>query len=122
MLNSTWPAETDDTPSAVGSTPEIAHGWRPYSATIQPSSIASHGSGRLYNASFRYQRLASSRRLLASQNEYANRTMKYMPQATMMRNDQNSTGTFGIVLSAARRMSAGVALAGSSRLRRSNSA
>ena len=29
----------------VGSTPSIAQGWRPISASIQPSSIATHGSG-----------------------------------------------------------------------------
>src|SRR6185369_15484901 len=105
--------EIEETPSAVGSTPSIAHGWRPFSATIQPSSAASQGSGRLHSASLRYQRLASSRRLLASQNDQPNRAMKYIPQPTMMRKDQNSNGTFGIVLSAARRTSAAVACAGS---------
>jgi len=31
----------------VGSTSLMIHGWRPYSATIQPSSAAIHGSGML---------------------------------------------------------------------------
>ena len=30
---------------AVGSTPSMIQGWRPNSATNQPSSAASHGSG-----------------------------------------------------------------------------
>src|SRR3569623_3671889 len=96
-LTSTWPAETLETPSAVGSTPSIAQGWRPYSATIQPSSIASQGSGRLHSAIFRYQRCRSSRRVADSQKEKAKSVLKYLPQPAIRRNDQNSTGTFGIV-------------------------
>src|SRR4051812_10906938 len=100
----------------------MAHGWRPYSATIQPSSIASHGNGRLHNAAFRYQRWRSSSRRADSQNEYANSAMNHRPQPTIRRNDQNSTGTFGIVLAAAFRMSAPVAVAGSAITRLSSSA
>src|SRR5665647_272474 len=94
-LVATCAADTDDTPSAVGSTPSIAHGWLPYSATIQPSSIASHGSGRLHSAARKSQRWRSSWRLADSQNAYPNNAMNHRPQPTMMRNDQNKTGTFG---------------------------
>jgi hypothetical protein len=59
----------------------------------------------------------SSRRSIASQNDEANRAMKYMPQPTMMRNDQNSSGTFGIVRWRPRCTSAWVAWAGSARSR-----
>src|SRR5262249_24470626 len=38
-------AGTGDPPRKVGSTPSMAQGCRPYSATIQPSSPAIHGSG-----------------------------------------------------------------------------
>ena len=38
--------------------------------------------------------------------------MNQKPQPTMMRNDQNSTGTLGIVLAAARAMSSCVARVG----------
>ena len=47
---------TDETPSAVGRTSSITQGWRPYSATIQPSSAAIQGSGRLRHAARRNRR------------------------------------------------------------------
>ena len=113
MLPITWPLLVEDTPMKVGSTPSIAHGWRPYSATIQPSSAASHGSGRLHRA-MRRKRGFSSLRLLDSRKAQANRAMKKKPSATMIRNEKNSTGTFGTVSQAARSITDSSALAGSS--------
>src|SRR5450755_3733244 len=121
-LVATCAVDTDETPSAVGRMPSMAQGCLPYSATIQPSSAASHGSGRLYSATRRYQRWRCRLRVDASQNEYANSAMNQKPQATINRNDQNKTGTLGMVLAAARAMSACVALVGSSMVRLSRSA
>ncbi len=44
-MNSTCATDSDDDPRAVGRTPSIAQGWRPYSATTQPNSAAIQGSG-----------------------------------------------------------------------------
>ncbi len=63
QLNSTLCASVPETPRKVGSTPSITQGWRPYSATIQPSSAANHGSGRLHSAAHRNKRYLSSRRV-----------------------------------------------------------
>jgi hypothetical protein len=46
----TLAAEMLETARNVGNTPSITQGCRPTSATIQPSSAASHGSGRLNSA------------------------------------------------------------------------
>jgi cytochrome bd-type quinol oxidase subunit 1 len=43
------PRETEETPREVGSTPSTTHGWL-YSASIQPSSAANQGKGRLQSA------------------------------------------------------------------------
>jgi hypothetical protein len=41
---------------AVGSTPSTVHGWRPNSATNQPSSAAIHGAGIIHTARCSAQR------------------------------------------------------------------
>ena len=52
-----------DADRCVGRTSLMVHGWRPYSATTQPSSAASHGSGIAHTANRNSQRrLATLRR------------------------------------------------------------
>ena len=57
----TLPAEMLETPRKVGSTPSMTHGWRPYSATNQPSSAAIHGSGSSAIAAISSQRVLEQR-------------------------------------------------------------
>ena len=53
------PPLTLETPSPVGNTPSMTHGWRPTSATTQPSSAAIHGNGRHQAANLRNRRCLS---------------------------------------------------------------
>src|ERR1035441_8843810 len=106
-------AEVVETPRNVGSSPSMAHGCRPYSATIQPSSAANQGNGKLYKATRRNQRFRSSRWRDAKKNATANKAMRKIPSATMNRKLQKRTGTFGTVDHAARSICSDVAAAGS---------
>src|ERR1700694_158925 len=102
-LIATSPAVTDDVDRCVGSTSLIAHGWRPYSATIHPNSIAIQGKGMLHSASFRIHLLFARRRRATTRNADANTNRNHRPSPTMMRNDQKIGATLGIVsLTAAR--------------------
>ena len=107
--NHTLEAATEELASAVGSTPSIAQGWRPYSDTNQPSSHEIHGSGRLSAASQRNNGWRSSARRAESQKESAKSAMKKKPMPTMTRNDQNNGPTDGAVSRAARAISSSVA-------------
>ena len=99
---------------AVGSTPSMIQGWRPNSATNQPSSAASHGSGIEKKASRSSQGKRSSWRTEASQKNVAIRAMKYKPRPTISLKDQNRGATVGTVSQAALSICSGVACRGSS--------
>ena len=97
----------------VGKTPSIAQGWRPISATIQPSSAASQGSG-IANSAIRWnQRASICLRRLARTNAVANSAIIAKPISAMIRKLQNISGTLGTVSHAACSICAGVAVAGS---------
>ena len=49
----TLAADRLETAMNVGSTPSMTHGWRPTSATNQPSSAAIQGNGRVHSATYR---------------------------------------------------------------------
>src|SRR5258705_10960379 len=108
-LNQIWPVVTDEVDRWVGSTSLIVHGCRPYSATIQPSSIAIHGSGMLHSAILRIHWLFASLRLATMTNAATNTNRNHSPSPTMMRNDQKIGATFGIVSLTAARICSGVA-------------
>src|SRR5215471_16167773 len=108
-LNQTWPAVTDDVDRCVGSTSLIDHGWRPYSATIQPSSIAIHGNGMLHIATWRIHWLVATTRRATMTNADTKTNRNHRPSPTMTRNDQKIGATFGIVSSTAMRICSGVA-------------
>src|ERR1700761_876907 len=89
--------------SAVGRMPAIVQGWRPTSATTQPNSAASQGSGIAQTAQRRNQRrlaCCSSRRA-HSQNAVTKVARNRKPRPTMMRNEKNTGATGGIVFFAA---------------------
>ena len=69
-----------DTERNVGSTPLIVHGWRPYSATIQPSSQATHGSGMLHTARRSSQRCGARLRSARKKNDAAKMNRNSMPK------------------------------------------
>src|SRR5262249_16870235 len=108
-LNQTWLAGMLETERKVGSTPSMVQGWRPYSATIQPSSLDIQGRGNASNASRRYQRCFSKSRLADSQKENGKKVMKKKQMPTMKRKAQNRTGTLGTVSHAAFSICSGVA-------------
>src|ERR1700737_610147 len=108
-LVATSVAVTEEVDRCVGSTSLIVQGWRPYSATIQPSSIAIHGRGMLQRASFRIHWLFARRRRATMMNADANTNRNQRPRPTMRRNDQKIGKTLGIVSSTAARIWSGVA-------------
>ena len=59
-LSATLDGRIGETARNVGSTPSIAQGCRPCSATNQPSSAATHGSGRPKERAFKNSRLSSN--------------------------------------------------------------
>jgi len=63
MLPIRSPVDRVDEASSVGSTSPMLQGWRPYSATIQPSSIAIQGAGMLNRIVFKSQRFWWNTRL-----------------------------------------------------------
>src|SRR5258705_6283435 len=93
----------------VGRTSLIVHGWRPYSATIQPSSDAIHGSGMLHSASLQIHRLFARLRRATMMNADAKMNRNQSPRPTMTRNDQKIGKTFRIVSLTAARICSGVA-------------
>ena len=63
MLPMTSQADRVEVDGRVGSTSPMVQGWRPYSATIQPSSAAIQGAGMLKTTAFSSQRFRSNTRL-----------------------------------------------------------
>src|ERR1700687_3453069 len=93
----------------VGYTPSMVQGCRPFSATIQPSSLDIQGSGVARMARRRNQRCCSNVRLADSQKAKAKKAMKKNPMPTMKRNDQMSVNTLGTVSHAALSICSGAA-------------
>jgi hypothetical protein len=96
---STVPAPTDgDALSAVLSTPNTVHGWRPISVKIQPNEFAASGSTTAHGPSRQNQRVtrgsaSCSRRV--SHSPASPNTVTTRPSPIMKRNDQYVTGMFG---------------------------
>src|ERR1035441_4806014 len=74
-VNKTCAVDTEEDARNVGSTPSIAQGCRPYSATNQPSSAASHGSGSDHRKA-RNSHLREKSSLDVYQKAAANKKMK----------------------------------------------
>src|SRR5476651_39680 len=89
----------------------MIQGCRPNSATNQPSSAASQGSGKVQSASRNSQRGASASRIVY-QSEIANTASSTKPNSTMKRKVKKIEGTLGTVDQAASRICSGVAWAG----------
>ena len=71
----------------------MIQGWRPTSATIQPSSAAIQGSGMARTATFSSQGRASSRRRALRTKKVPVSRMKNIPSPTMARKAKNIVGT-----------------------------
>src|SRR3977135_3386449 len=97
----------------VGSTPSMIQGCRPNSATNQPSSAASHGSGRAQSASLNPQRGASPSRIVY-QSEIKNTASSAKPNNTIKRKVKKIDGTLGTVDQAASWICCGGACRGAS--------
>src|ERR1700694_617168 len=95
----------------VGSTPSMIQGCRPNSATNQPSSAASQGSGKAQSASRNSQRGASASRIVY-QSEVKNTASSAKPNNTMKRKVKKMDGTPGTVDQAASWICSGVACNG----------
>src|SRR5690606_40886334 len=93
----------------VGRTPYTVQGWRPNSATNQPTSQAIQGNGREYRASFSNHFFSVKLPLMEAQKEAVKRNNMKKPRPTMARNDQNSGLTAGMVSLAAWAIISGVA-------------
>src|SRR5450631_1571443 len=88
----------------------MVQGWRPYSATTQPSSQANQGAGSIQIAHRSNQGFCAQLDLSVLQKDRPNSTNMAVPRPTIKRNDQNIGVTRGTVSSTARVMISGVAL------------
>src|SRR5450756_941744 len=96
MVSTRLKTPSSEVARKVGSTPSMIQGCRPNSATNQPSSTASQGSGNAQSARWNSQRGASASRIVY-QSETTNTASSAKPNSTMKRKVKKIEGTLGTV-------------------------
>src|ERR1700737_1692716 len=94
MVSTRLKTPSSEVSRKVGSTPSMIQGCRPNSATNQPSSAASQGSGKAQSASRNSQRGASASRIVY-QSEVKNTASSAKPNNTMKRKGKKKKRTAG---------------------------
>src|SRR5664280_1942695 len=111
MVSTRLKTPSSEVARKVGSTPSMIQGCRPNSATNQPSSAASQGSGNAQSAIRNSQSGASASRIVY-QSEIRNTASSTKPNSTMKRKMKKMEGTLGTVDQAASWICSGVACDG----------